>query len=283
MIVSAYRASRVLYNFLKSNFENNPKPWLLPANICDCVPETFGAAGLKYEYVDVSSETWCMDWKQVIDKIDDYAGLMYVHTYGVEDTPYAMFAELKNRNKLLCIIDDRCLCEPQLTPQAEICEREVTMELYSTGSKKQVNMHGGGYAFISNIWRYEEHPFLEELHAPTWNYDWEVLLNRKTEAQIHKAAIYTIYNQMLPSSIRMIDGMQNWRYNILVNNRDEIIKAIFNAGLFASAHYKSQVQGMTNCAYLHQHIINLFEDEYITIEQAKTICRIINDKLKNGI
>lgn len=103
-----YRASGVLYNFLKSNFKDNPQSWLLPANICDCVPKTFEAAGVKYEFVDISHETWCMDWSQLIDKIEKYAGLMYVHTYGVEDTPYVFFSELKKRNPQLCLIDDRC-------------------------------------------------------------------------------------------------------------------------------------------------------------------------------
>ena len=94
MIASAYRASRVLFNFLKSNFDGSALPWLLPANICDCVPETFDAAGVRYEYVDIDPEAWCMDFAQAKDNISNYAGLLYVQTYGVEDTPFDVFAEI---------------------------------------------------------------------------------------------------------------------------------------------------------------------------------------------
>lgn len=281
MIASAYRASRVLYNFLKSNFDGCSKLWLLPANICDCVPETFDEAGVRYEYVDISAETWCMDFVQVIDSISHYAGLLYVHTYGVEDTPLEMFAELKRRNPQICIIDDRCLCTPENQMHAE---QIADVELYSTGSKKQVNMHGGGYAIISDGWKYKEYAMPEEeKHSSNWEYDWDVLKTTKAAAEKHKAEIFAIYEQLLSASVRMSEDLLNWRYNILVENRDEILKAIFDAGLFASAHYKPQGQGMPNCAYLHQHVINLFEDEYISIEQAKKICEIINEKTGHGV
>ena len=277
MIASAYRASRVLYNFLKSNFDGSHLPWLLPANICDCVPETFDAAGVKYEYVDISTETWCMDFAQVMDNIANYAGLLYVHTYGVEDTPLNMFAEIKHRNPQICIIDDRCLCTPQNQMHAD---QIADMELYSTGSKKQVNMHGGGYAIIADGWNYEEYPMPnDEKHPSSWAYDWEELKAKKTAAEAHKAEIAAIYEQQLPASIRMPEGLRNWRYNILVENRDVVLKAIFDAGLFASAHYKPQALNMPNATYLHQHVINLFEDEYISIEQAIRTCEVINGVL----
>lgn len=278
MIASAYRASRVLYNFLKSNFDGSTLPWLLPANICDCVPETFDAAGVRYEYVDITPDIWCMDFAQVMDNIANYAGLLYVHTYGVEDTPFDVFAEIKRRNPQICIIDDRCLCSPENKMHAN---QVADVELYSTGSKKQVNMHGGGYAIISDGWKYEEHPMPDDdKHPSTWEYDWEELNATKDAANKHKAEIFAIYEQLLPASVRMPEGLRHWRYNILVENRDEVLKAIFDAGLFASAHYKPQTPNMPNATYLHQHVINLFEDEYIGIEQAKAICAIINEKLK---
>ena len=278
MIASAYRASRVLYNFLKSNLNEVSKPWLLPANICDCVPETFDDAGVKYEYVDINAGTWCMDFAHVMYKLSNYAGLLYVHTYGVEDTPFDVFAEIKRRNPQICIIDDRCLC----TPENQMHANQVAdMELYSTGSKKQVNMHGGGYAIISDGWKYEEHPMPDDdKHPSTWEYDWEELNATKDAANKHKAEIFAIYEQLLPASVRMPEGLRHWRYNILVENRDEVLKSIFDAGLFASAHYKPQAPNMPNATYLHQHVINLFEDEYIGIEQSKAICAIINEKFK---
>lgn len=276
MIASAYRASRVLYNFLKSNFEGNTRPWLLPANICDCVPETFDAVGVLYEYVDIYPDTWCMDFAQVMDRISNYSGLLYVHTYGVEDTPLNVFAEIKRRNPQICIIDDRCLCTPENQMHAD---QIADVVLYSTGSKKQVNMHGGGYAIISEGWKYEEYSLPnDDTHPISWEYDWEELNATKAAANKHKAEIFAIYEQLLPASIRMPEGLRHWRYNILVENRDEVLKAIFDAGLFASAHYKPQAPNMPNVTYLHQHVINLFEDEYIGIEQAKAICAIINGK-----
>lgn len=274
-IVSSHRASRVLYNFLKSNFDGCSLPWLLPANICDCVPETFDAAGVKYEYVDISAETWCIDFAQVMDNISNYSGVLYVHTYGVEETPLAIFAEIKRRNPQICIIDDRCLCMPRFSNNNAI----VDVELYSLGAKKQVSC-GGGYSLINKgICLKQEVSADSFLFGDEWVFDEQKIKLKYIEIMTHKMNINAIYRQLLPNDIQMHDAFQKWRFNILVENRDEILKAIFDAGLFASAHYKPQTPNMPNAAYLHQHVINLFEDEYISIEQAKAICKIVNEKL----
>ena len=138
--ISAYRASRVLYNFLKINAWNSTQPWLLPANICDCVPETFDTAEVKYEYADINPYTLCIDQSTILSQANNIAGVLYVHTYGIESTPDLFFRQLKEINPNVLIIDDRCLCKPSLVRQSTYSD----MELYSTGAKKQVNLNGGG-------------------------------------------------------------------------------------------------------------------------------------------
>ena len=279
IITSAHRASRVLFTFLKSNFENNSKPWLLPANICDCVPETFDAAGVKYEYADINPYTWCIEQSIVMSQLNCIAGLLYVHTYGIEDTPDEFFRQLKEYNPEIVIIDDRCLCQPSLSTHSHYSD----MELYSTGAKKFINLNGGGYSIDNQ--RNMDKGINDLIPSPQdgWQYDLNKLKAEKAKVTVQKNKLNKIYSTNLPASIQLSDAYQQWRFNIMVDNKDEILKALFDNGLFASGHYKSQSDSCPNAQYLYEHVINLFNDFYYTEEQAMRTCRIINDILKYGI
>src|SRR5262245_18473479 len=113
-IIQAPRASAILYRLLKS--QASPLPWLLPANICPIVPITFFKARVPFEFVDISTATLHMDLEQVeaLIKTRKYGGLLYAHTYGESSTPVEFFTNAKSLNPALLIIDDRCLCIPDL-------------------------------------------------------------------------------------------------------------------------------------------------------------------------
>ena len=67
---------------------------------------------------------------------------------------------------------------------------------------------------------------------------------------------------------------------ILVENKYEILNALFAEGLFASSHYKALGNEPTPIASnLANHVINLFNDEYFTEEQTIKTCEIINELL----
>ena len=80
---------------------------------------------------------------------------------------------------------------------------------------------------------------------------------------------------MLPKEIQFPIEYQNWRFNIRVNNKEEILKNIFDAGLFASGHYKPLADHCPVAKDLYEHVINLFNDFYYTEEQARRTCEVI--------
>ena len=99
----------------------------------------------------------------------------------------------------------------------------------------------------------------------------------KKDAMIpHKEKLNAIYRDMLPVTIQLPAQYQHWRFNILTGKKDEILKALFAEGLFASSHYMSLSNGCMIAQNLHEHVLNLFNDQYYTEEQAVKTCEIIN-------
>ena len=113
-LIQAPRASAILYNLLAGRVDS--RPWLLPANICPIVPITFLKARVPFEFVDISSTTLHMDLEQAEGRIKSgkFGGLLYAHTYGELSTPLEFFSEIKTLDPDLLILDDRCLCVPDL-------------------------------------------------------------------------------------------------------------------------------------------------------------------------
>jgi len=146
-IVQAPRASAILYNLLKSR--ENPNPWLLPANICPVVPLTFFKAGVSFKFVDISAKTLHMDLEQAEGRLKrgKYGGMFYAHTYGEPSTPTEFFQSIESKYPELLLIDDRCLCIPDLEPSSELF---ADATLYSTGYAKIVELNFGGYAFLKD-------------------------------------------------------------------------------------------------------------------------------------
>ena len=147
-LLSDNRASRILYNFLSSNeFE---KPFLLPCNVCEVIPSVFLESGARFSYLDIDSTSLCVNLDWVLNHVHEFSGLLFVHTYGIEDDFKPLFQLIKERNPKFTIIDDRCLCLPsfmQVGPEVDLC-------LYSVGERKQVDLGMGGYAFIQDNLNY---------------------------------------------------------------------------------------------------------------------------------
>lgn len=274
-LVSAYRGCRILYNFLKSNKEIIKKPLLVPVNVCESVIKTFDEVGIYYKYVDINLETLCMDKQIILELVNDISGILFVHTYGIETNFDDLFIQLKSLNPNLLIIDDKCLCEPSFN-EPQISD----LTLYSLGSKKQVKLGVGAYAYVNNV-NYTDicinHPSF--LTNDKWILDRNYINQKLVESRKIRNSLNQIYKDLLPKKIQLQDEYQNWRFNILVENRDEILNEIFNKGLFASAHYKS-LCNMPNADKLSSKIINLFNDEYFTEIQVYQVCEIISKNIK---
>ena len=308
-IVQAPRASAILYNLLKN--QDNARPWLLPANICPIVPITFFKAGIPIEFVDISAETLHIDLEQAGRRLQRgaYRGVLYAHTYGEPSTPDDFFRYVKSKYPDLFLIDDRCLCIPDLEPNSEMV---TDVALYSTGYAKVVELNFGGYAFLKDDIPYQPKylPFSPEAHEEIESGYKQVIQNRtqytyddsnwlQTDADLpawydyrqqiedglktalrHRDALNAIYEIHLPQEIQLPKEYQPWRFNLRMKNKDRVLKSIFSAGLFASSHYASLAGIMApgQCARaetLASEIINLFNDHYFDTQKAEQVCAVI--------
>ena len=274
-LVIANRANKILFNFVKSNHVVGKV--LLPANICESVVYTLRYAGVDCEFVDIQADNLCIDQTAVLQLAPSAAMLLFVHTYGVENEFHEFFAQVKEVNPNIIIVDDKCLCLPDLN----VDETPADLVLYSTGAKKMVNLGGGAIGYIADQWEYDEVDVEpnEYLNNERWLLDTKQLYIKMDAMISHKEKVNAIYRNSLPESIQLPAQYQHWRFNILTDKKDEILKTLFAEGLFASGHYESQCENCSVASNLNRYIINLFNDGYITVEQAKNICDIINKQL----
>ena len=312
-IVQAPRASAILYNTLVS--QASDLPWLMPANICPIVPITFFKAGVPFEFVDISAETLHMDWEQAQALIakGKHGGVLYAHTYGELSTPNDFFAKIKSLDSELLILDDRCLCIPDLEPDYN---SGADVILYSTGYAKIVELNVGGYAFMTDevpyqpqrlIFSAQAHEELEVAYKesisknskftyrdtdwletssdlPNWSDYCQQIKNGLKESMEQRAALNAIYAANLPVEIQLPNAYQMWRFNIRVQNKRRIYEAIFQAGLFASSHYVSLAEIMSQgrapqAEALAYEIINLFNDHHFSAQQARQVCAVIMENI----
>ena len=308
-IVQAPRASAILYNLLVSR--PHQRTWLMPANICPIVPITFLKANVPFEFVDISPADLRMDLEQVEAQAGKrkIGGLLYAHPYGEVYTPNDFFFSLKDLNPNILIVDDRCLCIPETVPDESTAADVV---LFSTGYAKITELNFGGYAFLKDGVPYKSvhlpfnpahHDTLERAYKQAVNnrdkfhyadsdwletdadmLDWETYhaqIEGKLQATLlHRTALNEIYKTTLPKELQLPEAYQTWRLNIRVKNKEEILRAIFAEGLFASSHYASLVGIMADgraphAEVLADEIINLFNDEHFDAAKAQQTCDII--------
>lgn len=307
---TANRASALLYRFIKGveGF------FLLPANICPIVPLTFLAAGVKFRLVDINPNTLCIDentcLKFLQDNRADCAGICFVRTYGFVYDTTSFFRKLHSMKDEFLIIDDRCLCTPEL-------ERTdaygADMILFSTGYAKLLELGYGGYCFVKSrvlplYTLYFSGIDIESLYKESFNkgeklkeipigwLDLSALQEKdieyfykiekyRDEILNHKKNINMVYMESLPQGIQLDANYQNWRFNIRLDKlcKRKIMTKLFEEHLFASSHYQpvGTLFGLEETFYMsddiHATIINLFNDHYFTEEMALKTCKIINN------
>jgi hypothetical protein len=312
-IVQAARASAILYSLLMEH--GSQHPWLLPANICPIVPITFLKARVPFQFADISSQTLHMNLDQAgeLVKKRKFGGLLYAHTYGEASAPNEFFESVKSFSPDLMIIDDRCLCIPDLAPDGA---SQADVQLYSTGYAKIVDLSLGGYAFVSDSINYRaahlpfrrnDHDEIEksykefirrrtkfvyqdsdwldtETAVPAWDDYRGQIEQGLVEGWEHHALLNQIYARLLPAEIQLPAPFQTWRFNIRVRDKRSILEAIFSSHLFASSHYASLAGIMDDGAApqaeaLAESVINLFSDHHFTADQAEQVCKIILENL----
>lgn len=315
-----YRASTIIYNIITSL--DNDKPFLIPSNVCPIVVATFLKAGRAIEFIDISVETLCIDEQKILSLLErspnKYAGILFVRTYGVADSFDSFFNKIKNINKAVLIIDDYCLAPPDFDNYPLVADVNV----YSTGYSKFVDLGWGAFANLKN-----EMPYLRT-EAEFSEYDLDILntsfrnainkmqgfdfslintnwLNtgvphitfeeyKKTtsvlleKSKIAKQKYNHIYSSLLNKHIQLVPKFQNWRFNIIVPQKNLLLEKIFNAGLFASSHYAPATMifyrsTAENSDLLYENVLNLFSDNCFDFERAETMTKIVNEHCQNTV
>lgn len=305
------RASAILYNTIISNNLQTGKI-LLPANICPIVPATLFKDGAEFEFYDIHPETFLPDLETSISKVKNtqkISAVLYNHSYGIDNTPENKFKELKSINNEIFIINDSCLTKPKTLLQNTYAD----LTLFSTGYSKYVDLGFGGYGFLKKKYKYRRAKlsFDENCHEKLvqnfktaldsklrFKYidsDWLDLNNPKFSAEEyfqqinheinkidkHKSELNTVYLNHIDKKYHLGEEYNNWRFNILLSNKEFVLSKVFEAGLFASSHYQSLVgifgSGKGgNAEFLHSKVINLFNDFRFNSEKALLISEIIN-------
>ena len=270
-LLTANRATKLLYNFLKVN--NISGNVLLPANICPDVVKTLHYAGMTTTFIDLQVETLCINQEAVLAAAKDASMLLFVHTYGIEHDFYAFFEQVREQNPDIIIVDDKCLCLPDL----DVKDSAADLVLYSTGEKKMVNLGGGAIGYLADKWEYDEVEVEESdlLSNELWLLDPKQLYMKMDAIIAHKEKLNTIYRAMLPEAIQLPDAYQHWRFNILVPNKQQILDALAAEDIPAESVYPALDGACVVANNLHALAINLFNDKRQTQEQAIRACEII--------
>jgi len=190
-------------------------------------------------------------------------------------------------NNNVFIIDDCCPCIQNFT--YDIDSSYADMALFSTGYSKYIDIGYGGFGFVKDK---EFSSILENRSTDTDFLEYkEKILKEIKLMQKHKALLNNIYQSNLPKEIQLGEKFNTWRFSIMVNNKELILKKIFAVdGLFASSHYpqvdfdySSHPIQNSNTKKIHDKIINLFNDFRFTKEKAYQVVDIINNCLKSSV
>jgi hypothetical protein len=288
-IVFEARACSVLHNLLLAR--EDARPFLLPANVCPVVPQTFRKAGCPFELADIAGPDLAMNEERCLERMartpGGFAGLLFVRTYGAQGDAAPFFQAAKQLAPDLLVIDDRCLCPPDpdggsLTPGAGVT-------LWSTGYAKPVDVGFGGFAHLA-----EGVPYHSRLDAGREDWldltppevSWPAyragVLAALPEIAEHKRRLNAIYTESLPPEIQLPARFQGWRFQILVPEPDRLVAALFAAGLFASRHYAPLEEGFPEAEALHRRVVNLFNDRAFDEDRARRAVEVVREHLQAG-
>ena len=270
-LLTANRANKLLYNFLKVNHISGNV--LLPANVCPDVVKTLHHAGLTTTFVDLQVDNLCISQEAVLRLAKQASMLLFVHTYGIEHDFYAFFEQVREQNPDIIIVDDKCLCLPDL----DVKDSAADLVLYSTGENKMINLGGGAIGYLADQWEYDEVRVEESelLSNELWLLDPKQLYMKMDSIIAHKEKLNTIYRAMLPEAIQLPDAYQHWRFNILVPNQEQVLAALAAEGIPADCAYPSQDEACVVASNLHTLSVNLYNDKHLTPDQATRACEII--------
>ena len=311
------RASAILYEFLITLDKSTV--FLLPSNSCPILIATFCKAGIKVRLTDIDDQFYLINPSHVFSSLEDAKtplGLLFIRTYGFINDQSNFFSKIKSQFPNTVIIDDRCLAIPSFEVD-EISDPNVDLILFSSGYSKVVELGFGGYGLTQKQINPRKHANLEfnksdhqllidhfrdsldndtpfeypnsnwlDLRTPANSFlDYQSQVTSGLhDAASHKSKINAIYHSEMsgnPSIQLLSPSYWNWRFCILSDKKEQILKNIFSNNYFASSHYQPVDPFLGfKCSpvafTLHQNVINLFNDFRITVDDAHSISDIVN-------
>ena len=286
MILFRNRAAIVLYEALMTL--DKDKKFLLPLNICPIVPDTFLKANIKFEFIDININTLCMDENLALEAIKNdssIGGILFVNTFGTKIDSEVFYRKIIGTNPDIFIIDDQCLSVQDFA--FDIDNSFASLALFSSGYSKYVDIGYGGFGFLKdNEFKrfFQDNSKSEDFLAYRADIKEKIPLMRK-----HKDKMNSIYRRNISSDLHLGESFENWRFSILINNKELLLEKIFQEeDLFASSHYAA-----VDCKYVdnpikdsNSHkiaskIVNLFNDFRFTEEKAIKTAEIVNNFYEN--
>lgn len=313
------RALGILYSFLKQH--NHLDTWLLPTHICFSVPFLFLHMGKEIIFYDYGFSNDLI--LKPISASKKPIGLLLADYYG---TAWTYEALKIFREYTPCLIHDVCLGIPS-TSYEENSIADLT--LFSMGKGKVIDL-GYGAMGISrekiplNIGTKPQHIERFKKRYECLDHYWKEIIKGKAKFDIgqlglewidtsdtliennfsqklkdakknilvHKEKLNSIYQTLIPKELHYKEVSNIWRFNILLNNKETLLKHLFAEGLFASSHYANtakylftlpQPNTYPKADFIEKHIVNLFNDFYFSEEKAKLCALLINRLFDQGL
>lgn len=272
MIITAPRATSIIYNYLKTNSKGGY--YVLPVNICPIIPLAFLKAEVDFEFVDISDESLCISYNEIVKHLEneECEGMVFVYTYGISTDANSLFKKVKAKRNNFIIIEDKCLSVPSFSLGE--ASPNASFTLYSTGNAKYCELGYGGFAVSHELFEYQIHdtvyrqrdlvsitlqykealkrkvPFKYNIEVEwldnskcTWTLD---EYRKKVDKEIRairsiKESINSIYEQSIPKHLWLAEkssSFNSWRFQLRIPARNKLLTKIFCLSLFASAHYE---------------------------------------------
>ena len=313
-VVLEQRASTVLYHYLRSVARTGV--WLLPANVCPIVPAVFQKAGIDYEFVDIDRQSLCMDPIAALSLLrkatSRYAGVLFVRSFGHSGDFGHFFRGVKAIDADLKVIDDRCLARPRFAS----LEQDADLELYSTGYSKSVELGWGGWGILRgdesylpaaqtfepgahtelvehfrmvlrecSLFNCPQTPWLDMRTPEIGVEEFQSMVESRIEkSDLLKQSLNAIYAEQLEAWAAPAE-CRDWRFTLFCDCQQELIRAIFAASHFASAHFASlapmfgpgNVPVADSCG---KRVVNLFNDFRYDEDRAGQLANIVRTVLQ---
>src|SRR3546814_8531230 len=101
-----------------------------------------------------------------------------------------------------------------------------------------------------------------------------------------KRVINAAYLDTIPEEACLPAAYQHWRFNVIVENATALVDRLFQAGLFASRHYRdlAPVLDRTPCpsaSRVASAIVNLFNDRYYSEDMAARTAQVVREHVRS--